>query len=511
MPIMKPAQANKVKASTKSTSLHFSNETTAPAQDDSGAEVENNMSVDTLIDPEDYESAGSTHFSNDEDSHPVLAKKIKRVKASADEAGGSTVDPTTTNVGTIPNDVDPATDVLTEAAFGDDDEDDPDAAPLNTEVEDDPDDVDFGGADVEVEADTHEGNGGAPAPSGAPAAEMQNNMSTEPLEVNAEADDEEDWDAPPKETDEDLVEDDVAELEDGDQDVAVEDLSTEVEPEAASTGADMSILDIDETPDGAVDDVAFAAAGTRLLCIKANRVIATMTGRMALATGRNNQYLTDQFQQVTAMELKAKGLRRGLKSMGFALATVSLAKQAVLQAQVAKEVTKTTAAVRKVAADKDRAFQQSLAIAAVGINRKMFKDTENTLRAHLEGEFRRYGFTGAGKILAHAFAEHGPAYAKQVIELATKISAMPEEVRDGYVDMMDLQTGVGDEPDEDMVPIGADDDVEEDEFDNSNFGETIEATLARPGTRIKASAVTSAKYSVTANQILNGDLPMFHL
>jgi hypothetical protein len=107
-----------------------------------------------------------------------------------------------------------------------------------------------------------------------------------------------------------------------------------------------------------------------------------------------------------------------------------------------------------------------------------------------------------------------PAYAKQVIELANKIAAMPEEVRDGYVDMMDLQSGVMDEPDEDMVPIGADDsDVEDDEaeFETSDFGETIEAALARPGTRIKAHAAASGKYSVEANQILAGTRPLFSL
>jgi hypothetical protein len=122
------------------------------------------------------------------------------------------------------------------------------------------------------------------------------------------------------------------------------------------------------------------------------------------------------------------------------------------------------------------------------------------------------GIVGAGKILAHAFNEHGPAYAKQVIELANKISAMPEEVRDGYVDMMDLQSGVMDEPDEDMVPIGAeggDEDIDDDEFETSDFGETIEATLARPGTKIKAHAAASGKFSVEANQILAGTRPLF--
>lgn len=503
MPILNKAQAKKVKAST---STYTGNGKPTPAVDESGFEVENNMSVDTLIDPEDYEAGGHTYFSNHEDSHPVLAGKKRALKANED-FGGSTVDPTTTNVGTIPNDVDPASGVLAADFDGDDeDENDQDGGlGLDGEIEDDEDD--FGGTEVDADS-TDLDNDIDPSLGNGNELTLENNMGVSDMEVDA-AEEDGDWDAAPAADDEDSDEDDDADLEEDEvEDGEVEDLSPAVEPEDVVGSEDLSILDIDETNDGETD-VAFASAGTRLMCIKANRIIATMTGRMAVASGRNDQYLTDQFQQVTAMQIKEKGLRKGLKSMGFALATVSLAKQSVLKAQVQKEVVKTTAAVRKVNADKERAFTQSLAIASVGINRKMFKDAENPLRAHLEGEFRRMGITGAGRILAHAFNEHGPAYAKQVIELASKISAMPEEVRDGYVEMMDLQSGLMDEPDEDMVPIGADDEGEDDEFDEDGFGETIEATLARPGTKIKAHAAASGKYSVEANQILAGTRPMF--
>lgn len=517
MPMLNKAQAKKQKVlAAKSTSTYTGNGKPVPAVEESGFEVQNNMSVDTLIDPEDYEAGGSTHFSNSDASHSVLASKKRKAKLRANDMdGGSDLDPDTTNVGTIPNDIDPAQGVL--ADFDGDDEDEDEADPfggdLNSEVEDDPDDMDFDGDDdTEVDADTTVlDNDIDPSLGNGNDATLQNNMGVTELEVNAGEGDDEDWDAPPVTTDEDLAEDDLADMEDQEDGTEVEqDLETVVEPEDVIGADAVSVLDIDETDDGAVDDVAFAAAGTRLMCIKANRIIATMTGRMAVASGRNDQYLTDQFQQVTAMQIKEKGLRKGLKSMGFALATVSLAKQSVLKAQVQKEVTKTTAAVRKVNADKEKAFAQSLAIASIGINRKMFKDAENPLRAHLEGEFRRMGIQGGGRLLAHAFAEYGPAYAKQVVQLAHKISAMPEEVRDGYVDMMDMGSGVMDEPEEDMVPIGAED-GDEDEFDEEDFGQSVEATLARPGTKIKAHAAASGKYSVEANQILAGQRPLFVL
>jgi hypothetical protein len=154
-------------------------------------------------------------------------------------------------------------------------------------------------------------------------------------------------------------------------------------------------------------------------------------------------------------------------------------------------------------------MEQSMAIASVGINRNMFKGQTNELRAALEGELRRLSVRGANKILSHAFAEHGPSYAKQVLELAKKISAMPEEVRDGYVEALDMNTGVMDEPGEDMVPIGSDlMDDGDDDLDDDFEQNTLSAAL-RPAHRIQASAAANGKYSVTANEILNGKRQLF--
>lgn len=513
MPILNKAQVKR--KVTASTSLHKGNEDGELTPDESGQSVENNMSVDTLIDPEDYEAGGNTHFSNDETSHPVLAGKkdqkpglakvnaAKRIKANEnadDEEGGTTLNPGTTNVGTIDNEVDPdqgyiganLDDVNLEGDVDDEDFENNEFTPAAPPADDPDATFDAGdensGTDVEA-SDT----------------DLQNNMSVNPIEASDEGD--EDWDAPPPDDDvEEMAEEDE---ESGDGGVAIEDV--EASPEDAPGGAeDLSILDIDETPDDAVEDVAFATFGTRLMAIKANRIIATMTSKMAVAAGRNDVYLSDQFQQVTAMQLEQKGLRKGLKSMGFALAKVSLAKQSNIQAMVKKEVTKTTAAVRAVNADKEKAFEQSLAIASVGINRQMFKGSNNALHMALASEFRRLGIRGANRILDKVFAAEGPAYAKQIVELAKKIAAAPEEVRDGYVDALDMTNDSMDTPDEDMIPVGANDDMDEDGGDfEDGFGQTLEASLARPGHAVKASVAASGKYSVTANEILNGSRPLF--
>ncbi len=519
MPIMKPEQAKRRAQVKASNSLHYENDT-HKENDESGFEVENNMFVDTLIDPEDYDAAGSTHFPNEETSHPVLASKKGKTKVKASDLeegcdeGGSPLNPDSNNVSTIDNLTDPDQGYIGAADMEDIDpdmDDDVDLGvddPDSTEGMEDP-DITFGPGDEDSSTEEASISGD----------DLTNAMKVSPLKAsddNAAALQSFDEDFQEDDEDDGMDDDSDLEADDNPEPVEAEDTHSMDEPEeVAGNEEDVSILDVDETPDNEVEDVAFATAGTRLLCIKANRIIASMTGRMAINSGRNDVYLTDQFQQVTAMQIEKRGLRAGLKSMGFALAKVNMAKQSLLKAQVAKQVQASVAASRKVVAEKEQAFEQSLAIAAVGINRRMFKAAENPLRAHLEGEFRRMGIANSlsQRVLATAFSEHGTAYAKQVIELAKKISAMPEQVRDGYVEALDLDSGEFDTQDEDMQPIGAevvDDSDIEDEFGEPIGATSVHAALAQPGVplrnqpRTKISAAASGKYSLALNSFLNG-------
>lgn len=456
-------------AAAKSSSTHGGNENKLNIEQGDASAL-NHMSVDTLTDPEDYEG-GSTHTS-------VTAGK--KAKAACES----------TNVGTLDQDIDPAAGYLENAAVeGEDDEE---------ELADDEEiNADF---DMGSEDDT-----------------LENNNATTPLSADADTDEpmSDDWDTPPPDEGTENTELDVEEAEEVE---TPEEEEVVAEPEdMPGTGNELTMLDVDETPDNATQDVAFASFGTRLMVIKAHRIIATMTSRMARASGREDVYLTDQFQEVAASELQAKGLRRGLRGMGFTLAKVNVAKTAVVNARVQLEVTKTTAAVRKVAASKEAAFQQSLTIAAVGINRRYFNEQPNELRAHLEAELNRAGMRGAGKLLQRAFAAHGPAYAKTIVELANKISAMPQESRDGFVSALDLTSEDMEDDEDTVIPVGAEDAEEvfgEDEGDEgiapAYEGEDVAASLAIAG--VRRPVVASAKpgqYSLTASAILNGDRPLF--
>lgn len=503
-----PIPRKQVKAAgPKTTSTHSGNGGDVKIEQQSTDSVENNMDVDTLIDPEDV-SHGSTHSMG---KLTAGAKPKSKTSAKVDQQNVGTIDndedpaegvlPTKSvttaetdeqNVGTLDNDEDPAAGVLPTKSI---------ESSLESEDGEDGEGMEIG-EDEEVEASFEIENDELDP------EDLENNngvqQTLEEADVEGE-DSDEDWNTEEDDTMSDIAEDEAAETEE-----PVDAPEAEDEP----VGEALPLLDVDETPDTDTKEVAYAAFGTRLLVIRANRIIASMTKKMATASDRADIYLSDQFQEVVASEIQKKGLRKGLKSMGFALATVNVSKASVVNTRVRLEANKLTAAVRKVAQTKEQAFQQSLTIAAVGINRRFFKDVEIELKAHLEQEFKQLGVRGADKIIGHAFATFGPAYAKSIVELASKIAEMPQESRNGYVAALDLTSEDAEAADEDVVPVGfggGDADNNED-FEDEFEDDTVEGsmTLASPGYRntVKASPMAAGKLSVAASAILSGELPL---
>jgi len=342
--------------------------------------------------------------------------------------------------------------------------------------------------------------------------EVENNDTPNILTADEDEDEDEDeddedpdWDAPVEDEEEEFEAEDEEAVEDvGD----VEDVAEEDETVASDA---MPIVDVDGTDDSDVDNVVFASFGSRLMVIKGSRIIATMTKAAADAAKHADVYMSDQFQDVVASEMVKKGLRQGLTGMGFVMAKVDVTKQETVNARVERKVQAATAAVRKVSASKEAAFEQSLAIASVGIHRGFFKDQPNELKAALEKELQLAGLRGGAKLVERVFAAHGPSYAKAIVTLATKLSAMPQAVRDEFVAGLDMTSEdvdmVSDDELEEGVQIGADDDFNDDEFVDDVT--TVTAALNKPGVPRQVVTAKTAGYSVAAASILNGEKSLF--
>ena len=258
------------------------------------------------------------------------------------------------------------------------------------------------------------------------------------------------------------------------------------------SSADYALVDVDCVDDGSCDDLLFATIDGTKHVIKSNRIIASMTADSAKVCGCGDVYLDDDFDEAVISECEAKGLRAGLRAMGFTLATVKIKSSAQLNASVARATANAKAEMVKAQDKRNEVMKQSLALAAVGLNRNMFKDYENELRSELTAKFESLGVRGASRIVKAAFAEYGVDYANKLLVIANEIADLPEETRDGLAAQLDMTN----EPDEEIMAdpnLYGDPVVGEGEDDEDEAVDSVEAALRNP---LKALAAHKVKASV---------------
>jgi len=278
-----------------------------------------------------------------------------------------------------------------------------------------------------------------------------------------------------------------------------------------STAEEMPLLDVDGVPDDeGTDDLAFACVAGNVLVLRKDRVIASMGPKQAKKIGAADVYDGEQYQAVTAHAIEQKGLRKGLVQQGFVLSKVKMTASAATAKVVAAKVEAGLKARHEQLAARDKALEHSIAIASVGINKRFFKDAENPLKDALIAELKTAGVRGAEKLVANAFAEHGPGYAKSIMTLANRIVAAPEEVRNQYADALDMTSDEDFMDDEPAMEVeGGEGCIDgEDEFEDLGHGATVTAALSAPSIRKYPGALLAGMKDAGSHALLFGDTPL---
>lgn len=250
------------------------------------------------------------------------------------------------------------------------------------------------------------------------------------------------------------------------------------------SSVDYNLVDIDGINDSE-DDLVFASVGNTKMAIHANRIIATINEEAAKQLAADDIYLDDAYDEATMAEVKSVGLRAGLRRMGYTLATVTIKSSAQVKANVARLAASATAEMKAKVEARDKVMHDSLILAAVGLNRNIFKDYENTLRNELVASLQNAGVRNASRIVRAAFEKYGTDYSKKLMMIASDIADLPEETREGLASQLDMTM----EADEDVMadPNLYGDPVTEAEDECSMA--SVEAALRNP---IKASTVKSS-------------------
>lgn len=436
-------------------STHVPNMDKVKAEDSEFSVNNSQKPAEMLYDVEDIES-GSTHS----DKEPKL--KVKKVAAALHDKelpdDGSTH---------MPNDEDPANAYLEQESGMP--VIDPGAPVASVEDEESMDD--------EFEDETQ--------------ASLDDEFSDLDNEIESDVDEEMDeFEAEPE------VE---AEMETDDEMQEPEEEVAEFEAEAAAHD-DVSVLDIDQVPEQDESELQFATIANCVHVIRSNRIIASMGPRTAAKIGASDVYLTPQFQDVVMSGIEQKGIRKGLVQSGFVLSKVRVSASKTTAKVVEAKVTASLKKQMEASATKEKAMEQCLAIAAVGINRQFFKDAKNELKTALESELVHAGVRGGSRIVRAMFAQHGVSYARAILTLASKLSAMPEVVRNQYAEALDMTSDGDFEPEDQEVESVADEDMAEFE----PFPSSVSAALHNP-IRKDVGVLLAGVKTTAALDILNGN------
>lgn len=265
----------------------------------------------------------------------------------------------------------------------------------------------------------------------------------------------------------------------------------------------IDVVDIDAVPDDDVESVDFVEMPDQtVVAIKANKVIATLTKKSALAASIDKFYTQPQFESAVRLEMKKNGLRAGLKNCGFTLSSFKVKANRALTLKVNAATKKLAASANEFKQEQHKAMVQATAIACLGLNRGIFKGYKNELRAELVKNLKQAGLVNAERVVQAAFASKGVDYLKTVLALATKVQAMPEEVRDGFVEQLDMteEPEVSAETDQDAFGDPMDTDDISVTVETDTTPETVQAAVANPIRQIKASAQVSNALDILKNR-----------
>jgi hypothetical protein len=435
-------------------STYLDNDTN-PAPLESDIELRNNQApMGLLIDPDEDFNQIETHF-------PVIASRKKEILADLlnDEAGESEDMP----------------------------EEELDADAEELELTEEPD------LDEEIKANEEAADNAAKmlSPDGITAKRECKAESFEDEADDAAADEDADVEAEAEaDLDKEAVEADAEEqLSDEEEKILLTDQGM---PAAIAADEPTDVVDIEAMDDADVEDIEFVEMPDEtVIALKANRVIATLTKRAAIRAKLESVYTQPQFEAAARLEMKKHGLRAGLKNAGFTLSSYKISAKKALNLKVQASVKKLAASANKFKKEQREAMVQATAIACMGLNRGAFKGYKNELRAELVKNLRQAGLVNAERVVSAAFASKGVDYLRTVLALATKVQAMPEEVRDGFVEQLDMtedqiEAAECEDCDQFGAPVTADEmEVEE------QLPETVTAALAKPARKLTADAIDS--------------------
>lgn len=247
-------------------------------------------------------------------------------------------------------------------------------------------------------------------------------------------------------------------------------------------------LNVDDT----ANDLSFVEVQGRLAALKAH---VTVYSLQASDAGDNADLMfQSNFISAVRRNIQSKGLRAGLEDFGFRPVRVPTVTQETVKASITAATQKVEEKHLKAAAN----LEESLAIAATGLNRGKFRNFTNPLRAALEAELQAVGVRNAGRVVANVFDRYGVEYTSNLLRAANKVSQLSAEARQDMKEMLNMTREVSAGMEEDNM-----------QEDTALVARLQAAPINTVGNTQKvAPSRVSASVNDRVNAIIAGDAPL---
>lgn len=264
--------------------------------------------------------------------------------------------------------------------------------------------------------------------------------------------------------------------------------------------------------------LSFVTVGSRLVAMKGHTAVAVLQKERA----KQNASIMhgEAFAEAVVRVADRSGLKKALSHFQFDAIRVP----SVATARSQRQIASFQASVTAKAAEQRKEQASCFALAAAGLARGKFKGAENALAKGLNVELSRLGVRNPKPIVASLLSQHGLAYAKQLVTIASKLGELSVAARKETADALDM---IDDGFDEDFIgaettesldtdgdgEVEGEDFTSESEFvdDNLEGEDYVAATLLRPA-RVQANVryattASNADAASIARDILSGRLP----
>jgi hypothetical protein len=206
-----------------------------------------------------------------------------------------------------------------------------------------------------------------------------------------------------------------------------------IDPGAETVDVSMS----DAMPEDVGDDFDVTTDGETMVATVNSIPVALLKREQAAAGQYADMFGKQSFLRAVKAAVENGGRKAALASFGFEPIIAKFPLKSLVDAEVAKAMTaernKVVASVQNLRAD----YDQSLHIAAAGLQKGFFAGRDNALKMGFFDHLQTAGVRNPAKLIDTVFKAHGNAFIATMLSLAEEVMAKPVEIRNELASAVD--------------------------------------------------------------------------